>query len=116
MPGDTRLGQTEDAGQFGHVEPLPGEHPEQPKARIVSEEAEERRGFTHIRKSIFIDIQMQGRNGRMAAHRHANVETQGATAQSACETPLGGIVGRRRPVGGAFQPVALIGGATRASD
>ena len=42
MPRDAGLGQPEDAGQLGDVQPLPGQDAQQAQARLVAEQPVER--------------------------------------------------------------------------
>ena len=50
MPGHAGLGEPEDAGELGHVEPIPRQHPQEPQPRLVAEQAEERGRLFHIYK------------------------------------------------------------------
>jgi hypothetical protein len=51
MTRDAGLGQAEDAGELGDVEAVRRQHAQEPEARLVAEEAEERRRVLHIHKS-----------------------------------------------------------------
>ena len=59
MPRDSRLRDTQNAGQLGHVQPLGRQQPQQPEPRLVAEKAVESRRVTHIYKSTFIDVNLQ---------------------------------------------------------
>ena len=51
VPGDVRLRDAEDAGQFGHVETVGRQHAKQPQPRRVGKEPKERGRLLHIYKS-----------------------------------------------------------------
>src|SRR6476646_10534720 len=55
VPGDVRLRDAEDAGQFGHVETVGRQNAKQPQPRRVGKEPKKRGRLLHIYKSTYID-------------------------------------------------------------
>ncbi len=58
MARHTRLGNAENAGQLGHVQPLLAQQPEQPQPDVVAEQPIEGRRLNHIYKSTLMDINL----------------------------------------------------------
>ena len=56
-----RLGDPEDRGQLGHVQPLGRQHPQQPQPRLVGQQAEERGRGVHIHEYTCVYVSWQAR-------------------------------------------------------